>query len=101
MRGPVQRADTSASICQLIIPKVSRKGSVPVTCQKYGAELNDIRVVWGDLKARHLARETCTDLDRLNAAIHNAVPRRPLYARYLARFCRSTNSRYPPDPAIR
>src|ERR1700678_1686827 len=28
---------------------------------KYAPELNDIEVVWGDLKARHLAHQTFTD----------------------------------------
>jgi hypothetical protein len=37
------------------------------------AELNDIEVVWGDLKARHLAHQTFTDPDVLDAAIHDAV----------------------------
>ena len=40
---------------------------------KYAPELNDIEIVWGDLKSRHLAHQTFTDLDRLDAAIHHAV----------------------------
>jgi transposase len=40
---------------------------------KYAPELNDIEIVWGDLKARHLAHRTFTDLDSLDAAIHHAV----------------------------
>jgi|ERR1700722_687081 hypothetical protein len=40
---------------------------------KYAPELNDIEIVWGDLKARHLAHRTFTDLDTLDAAIHDAV----------------------------
>jgi len=40
---------------------------------KYAPELNDIEIVWGDLKARHLAHQTFTDLDSLETAIHNAV----------------------------
>ena len=40
---------------------------------KYTPELNDIEVVWGDLKARHLAHQTFTDPDVLDAAIHRAV----------------------------
>jgi len=40
---------------------------------KYAPELNDIEIVWGDLKARHLAHQTFTDLDSLDGAIHNAV----------------------------
>jgi hypothetical protein len=55
--------------------------------------------VWGDLKGRHLARQTCTDLDRLNAAIHNAVGGpggRCTPA--ISPVSRSTNSRYPPRP---
>ena len=40
---------------------------------KYAPELNDIEIVWGDLKARHLAHQTFTDLDSLDRAIHHAV----------------------------
>jgi transposase len=40
---------------------------------KYAPELNDIEIVWGDLKSRYLAHRTFTDLDSLNHAIHNAV----------------------------
>jgi transposase len=40
---------------------------------KYAPELNDIEVVWGDLKARHLAHQTFTDPPLLNQAIHRAV----------------------------
>jgi hypothetical protein len=35
--------------------------------------LNDIEIVWGDLKSRHLAHRTFTDLDSLDSAIHHAV----------------------------
>jgi hypothetical protein len=34
---------------------------------------NDIEIVWGDLKARHLAHQTFTDLDCLDSTIHHAV----------------------------
>jgi transposase len=40
---------------------------------KYAPELNDIEIVWGDLKARHLAHQTFTDIDGLDRAIHRAV----------------------------
>ena len=40
---------------------------------KYAPELNDIEVVWHDLKARHLAHQTFTDAETLDAAIHQAV----------------------------
>ena len=40
---------------------------------KYAPELNDIEIVWGDLKARHLAHRTFADLERLETTIHNAV----------------------------
>ena len=40
---------------------------------KYAPELNDIEIVWGDLKARHLAHRAFTDLDSLEAATHHAV----------------------------
>jgi transposase len=40
---------------------------------KYAPELNDIEIVWGDLKARHLAHRTFTDLDSLETAVRHAV----------------------------
>lgn len=40
---------------------------------KYAPELNDIEVVWHDLKAFNLAHKTFTDADSLDAAIHTAV----------------------------
>ena len=40
---------------------------------KYAPELTDIEIVWADLKARHLAHRTFTDLDSLDTAIHHAV----------------------------
>jgi len=40
---------------------------------KYAPELNDIEVVWHDLKARHLAHQTFTDTAALDQAIHAAV----------------------------
>jgi transposase len=40
---------------------------------KYAPELNDIEIVWGELKARHLAHRTFTDVASLDRAIHNAV----------------------------
>ena len=40
---------------------------------KYAPELNDIEVVWHDLKARHLAHQTFTDSAALDQAIHAAV----------------------------
>jgi len=40
---------------------------------KYAPELNDIEVVWHDLKALHLAHQTFTDTDDLDHAIHAAV----------------------------
>lgn len=40
---------------------------------KYTPELNDIEVVWGNLKARHLAHRTFADPDHLEAAIQLAV----------------------------
>jgi transposase len=40
---------------------------------KYAPELNDIEVVWHDLKAHHLAHQTFTDVDALDRAIHAAV----------------------------
>ena len=40
---------------------------------KYAPELNDIEVVWRDLKAHHLAHQTFTDIAALHHAIHSAV----------------------------
>jgi len=40
---------------------------------KYAPELNDIEVVWHDLKAYHLAHQTFADTDGLDTAIHAAV----------------------------
>ena len=40
---------------------------------KYAPELNDIEVVWHDLKAHHLAHKTFTDIAALNRDIHAAV----------------------------
>ena len=40
---------------------------------KYTPELNDIEVVWHDLKAYHLAHQTFTDVAALDRAIHTAV----------------------------
>jgi hypothetical protein len=40
---------------------------------KYAPELNDIEVVWHDLKAHHLAHQTFTDVAALDLAIHAAV----------------------------
>jgi transposase len=40
---------------------------------KYAPELNDIEVVWHDLKAHHLAHQTFADPDALNRGIHAGV----------------------------
>jgi transposase len=40
---------------------------------KYAPELNDIEVVWHDLKAHHLAHKTLTDVAALGQDIHAAV----------------------------
>lgn len=40
---------------------------------KYAPELNDIEVVWHDLKAHHLAHQTFTGIANLNHAIQAAV----------------------------
>lgn len=40
---------------------------------KYAPELNDIEIVWRDLKAHHVAHQTFTDPDALDRAIHSAV----------------------------
>ena len=43
---------------------------------KYAPELNDIEVVWHDLKAHHLAHQTFADITELDQAIHAAVQNR-------------------------
>ncbi|HEY4214078.1 MAG TPA: IS630 family transposase [Steroidobacteraceae bacterium] len=40
---------------------------------KYAPELNDIELVWHDLKAHHLAHQTFADTDALDRAIHQAA----------------------------
>ena len=40
---------------------------------KYAPELNDIEVVWHDLKAHHLAHQTFSSTDALDRAIHAGV----------------------------
>ncbi|MHB8416041.1 MAG: IS630 family transposase [Acidiferrobacteraceae bacterium] len=40
---------------------------------KYAPELNDIELVWRDLKAHHLAHQTFADANALDQAIHTAV----------------------------
>ncbi len=40
---------------------------------KYAPELNDIEVVWHDLKAHHLAHQTFTNVEALDREIHTAV----------------------------
>jgi len=40
---------------------------------KYAPELNDIEIVWGDLKAHHLAHQTFKDVEALDRGIHAAV----------------------------
>ena len=40
---------------------------------KYAPELNDIEVVWHDLKAHHLAHHTFNDVEGLDREIHTAV----------------------------
>jgi transposase len=40
---------------------------------KYAPELNDIELVWRDLKAHHLAHQTFAGMEALDRAIHTAV----------------------------
>ncbi len=40
---------------------------------KYAPELNDIEIVWGQLKANHLAHQTFADANDLELSIHAAV----------------------------
>ena len=52
---------------------LAHTGSRSNGCRKYAPELNDIEVVWHDLKAYQLAHKTFTDVVELNDAIHTAV----------------------------
>ena len=40
---------------------------------KYAPELNDIEVVWHDLKAHHLTHQTFADVEALDRATHHPV----------------------------
>jgi transposase len=40
---------------------------------KYAPELNDIELIWRDLKAHHLAHQTFADVAALDRAIHDAT----------------------------
>jgi len=40
---------------------------------KYAPKLNDIELVWHDLKAHHLAHQTFTDANDLDRSVHQAV----------------------------
>jgi transposase len=40
---------------------------------KYAPELNDIELIWRDLKAHHLAHQTFADVGALDRAIHDAT----------------------------
>ena len=54
----------------------SKRASIGFTVEwlpKYAPELNDIEVVWHDLKAHNLAHYTFTDAADLDRAIHQAV----------------------------
>ena len=44
---------------------------------KYAPELNDIEVVWRDLKAHHLAHQTFIDAEALDGEIHAGLPVKP------------------------
>ena len=52
---------------------LAHTGSRSNGCQNTPPELNDIEVVWHDLKAYQLAHKTFTDVVELNDAIHTAV----------------------------
>ena len=59
---------------------------------KYAPELNDIEVVWRDLKAHYLAHQTFTDAEALDREIHMAVEalnseRSVEFVGQLANFC--------------
>jgi hypothetical protein len=50
-----------------------RPGRLAHRRTKYAPELNDIEVVWPDLKAFNLASKMFTDADTPDAAIHTAI----------------------------
>ena len=67
---------TGRSMSASSLSKPSRRAKHWLTVEwlpKYAPELNDIEVVWHDLKAHHLAHQTFADADALDRAIHAAV----------------------------
>ena len=50
-----------------------RRGLTVEWLPKYAPELNDIELVWRDLKAHHLAHQTFLDTTALDTAIHAAA----------------------------
>jgi hypothetical protein len=66
--GPIHTSKTSRAAL------AARKHWLTVEwLPKYAPELNDIELVWHDLKAHHLAHQTFADADDLDRAIHKAV----------------------------
>jgi hypothetical protein len=66
--GPIHTSKTSRAAL------AARKHWLTVEwLPKYAPELNDIELVWHDLKAHHLAHQTFADTDDLDRAIHKAV----------------------------
>jgi transposase len=66
--GPIHTSKTSLAAL------AARKHWLTVEwLPKYAPELNDIELVWHDLKAHHLAHQTFTDIDALDREINQAV----------------------------
>jgi DDE superfamily endonuclease len=64
----------STSVSSLLAALAARSHWLTVEwLPKYAPELNDIEVVWHDLKAHHLAQQTFTDVAAFDHAIHTAV----------------------------
>ena len=73
---PVVLSRIMADPCQQNRPGGARCAQALAHCRvlpKYAPELNDIEVVWRDLKAHHLAHQTFIDAEALDREIHAAV----------------------------
>ena len=72
--GRQRTMDRSVSASSPLPPSKRASIGSPVEWPpKYAPELNDIEVVWHDLKAHNLAHYTFTDAADLDRAIHQAV----------------------------
>jgi transposase len=66
--GPIHLSKTSSAALQTRAHWLTTEW-----LPKYAPELNDIEIIWGQLKSAHLAHQTFADPDALERAIHAAV----------------------------